>query len=713
MSRVYVSCSSGAMMTFGSKRPSCAQSETCGTCSFASACRNVSNSSERVVAHRVPRRHRPWADTAGLDKGKRRQAERKAAGAAARQLPWTGVAPGDRDYCPGGRVDLGGVSCLCYGEPTLCRRGVALLLHGNPSDAESMSWLAPALVHAGFQAVAVDMPGFGHSRPPAKGARMHTRSEHTCEPGGAAEVVEAVLTALGAKSCTLIGYDWGAGIALSMGCSPRYKRLVQRTVAMHPAYSEKVRDELCATQAATTIMWAEDNAFHSWARFKPLASKLRQRLGSSKYAEHICKREDSPGWSNAARARVIIQALTGIDPLPTSQTVAVRPERAAVAADGQPIARADGVVFRSDVTEAMVRGPDLEVAACGALIEAERAGKLPGLLRGMAHPGGARHATAMSSFARDLPRLSGGTITPAFLETLGLWSADARAAAEALHERVARSARYFPGRWPILLPASGGCGTLVAIDATADSAVVRMDSSGAETIVSWRALLKLNQRHLLPMSGAGDARDSLMLLEDGLWANFDSPLLRAELAFVALKLEPIFSRDVGPAIAAGDDDALDEARAAAVRAMRSCLDMTSFAREGGLARGRDRERYAKDDVAKMAAYGEGHCRTLSSCMSPFLWTFSELLAIDPHYCTDANGGHQWLQFETRPSMRSFVCDVYRDEGACQQGAPRGRHLAEPAHDAYATDLYPRDEPLELGGRKVTSARLAEGDILYK
>ena len=157
--------------------------------------------------------------------------------------------------------------------------------------------------------------------------------------------------------------------------------------------------------------------------------------------------------------------------------------------------------------------------------------------------------------------------------------------------------------------------------------------------------------------------------------------------------------------------------------MRGCLDVTSFARAGGADRGRDRQRYAKDDVAKMAAHGEGHCRTCSSCFAPFLWSFAELLAVDPHYCTDAGGRHQWLQYETRPSMRGFACDIYRDEKVFQTSGVRGSRLGEPLALAYAlpsegpsTELddeghiFPQDVPLELGGRRVDSVLLNPTDV---
>ena len=47
--------------------------------------------------------------------------------------------------CPGGRRELGGMSCLVYGAEA-APRGVALAIHGSPGHAGTMDWLAPALV---------------------------------------------------------------------------------------------------------------------------------------------------------------------------------------------------------------------------------------------------------------------------------------------------------------------------------------------------------------------------------------------------------------------------------------------------------------------------------------------------------------------------------------------------------------------------------------
>ena len=75
----------------------------------------------------------------------------------------------------------------------------------------------------------------------------------------------------------------------------------------------------------------------------------------------------------------MVKFLTGVDPLPEAQTVPTRPVCSAVAADGSRITRSDGVVFRSEVTEEMVRGRDTEAAACAALVDPQHLRVVPAL----------------------------------------------------------------------------------------------------------------------------------------------------------------------------------------------------------------------------------------------------------------------------------------------------------------------------------------------
>jgi hypothetical protein len=76
-------------------------------------------------------------------------------------------------------------------------------------------------------------------------------------------------------------------------------------------------------------------------------------------------------------------------------------------------------------------------------------------------------------------------------------------------------------------------------------------------------------------------------------------------------------------------------------------------------------------------------------------------------------------------MTMYACDVYRDELRAQMGHGRGALLAAPIEDAYAVrraaaaregeaagGLFPTDEPLALGGRRVLSAALEPTDVAF-
>ena len=72
-------------------------------------------------------------------------------------------------------------------------------------------------------------------------------------------------------------------------------------------------------------------------------------------------------------------------------------------------------------------------------------------------------------------------------------------------------------------------------------------------------------------------------------------------------------------------------------------------------------------------------------------------------------GCSLLQFDARPSMRSFTSDVYRDE----VGGGHGAFLAQSAEISYAggMHLFPSDDPIELGGQRLTPAPLEPTDVV--
>jgi len=367
---------------------------------------------------------RPWQEQQQQSVATLRKAQAKEAARHALALPWAGVALGDPARCPGKRCTLHlnsppllqnrSVSALVYGPPFSStsspsthgapqqRKRLAVLLHGYPSDSES-SWghsqLVPALTHAGFTAMCLDMPGCGHSPGPSFPS---TRSEHALDPGGPADVVAAAIDALVATpgggggvvewepTAVLVGCDWGGGVAFAMAASRRHKHRVKEVVALLPSFqatTAKQSSPLRAVRARTLVCWSKDDQFHSWSAFQahakalkgaltsnlpPLASSSSSSsattsskhassksssplpsttislhaLGSMPYAELVVPRSSDPLWGDGAKARRIVAFLTGVDFLPAAQVVKTRPKAAATATDGKEVTASHNVVFR-------------------------------------------------------------------------------------------------------------------------------------------------------------------------------------------------------------------------------------------------------------------------------------------------------------------------------------------------------------------------------
>jgi pimeloyl-ACP methyl ester carboxylesterase len=82
---------------------------------------------------------------------------------------------------------------------------LVLLLHGFPESWYSWRHQLPALAAAGHRAVAVDVRGYGRSSRPADVAAYRLLD--------LVDDAVAVVQALGESTATVVGHDWGAGIA--------------------------------------------------------------------------------------------------------------------------------------------------------------------------------------------------------------------------------------------------------------------------------------------------------------------------------------------------------------------------------------------------------------------------------------------------------------------------------------------------------------------
>ena len=82
---------------------------------------------------------------------------------------------------------------------------LVLMVHGFPESWYSWRHQLHALADAGYRAAAIDVRGYGRSSAPA-GIDEYRMTKHVADNLGAVE-------ALGEKSATIVGHDWGAPIA--------------------------------------------------------------------------------------------------------------------------------------------------------------------------------------------------------------------------------------------------------------------------------------------------------------------------------------------------------------------------------------------------------------------------------------------------------------------------------------------------------------------
>jgi pimeloyl-ACP methyl ester carboxylesterase len=100
---------------------------------------------------------------------------------------------------------------------------LVVLLHGFPEFWYSWRHQLPALAAAGFHAVAPDMRGYNLSTKPRRvaGYRM----------GYLTHDVAALIQTCGAERATVVGHDWGGGVA--WGFAMRYPHLLDRLAILN------------------------------------------------------------------------------------------------------------------------------------------------------------------------------------------------------------------------------------------------------------------------------------------------------------------------------------------------------------------------------------------------------------------------------------------------------------------------------------------------
>jgi len=106
---------------------------------------------------------------------------------------------------------------------------LALCLHGFPESRFSWRYQLPFLAQLGYRAWAPDLRGYGETEPKPRAVSAYLIDRLM-------EDVAALIDASGAREVTLIGHDWGAGLAWTFAANQ--VRPLERLVIMnvpHPA----------------------------------------------------------------------------------------------------------------------------------------------------------------------------------------------------------------------------------------------------------------------------------------------------------------------------------------------------------------------------------------------------------------------------------------------------------------------------------------------
>jgi pimeloyl-ACP methyl ester carboxylesterase len=113
---------------------------------------------------------------------------------------------------------------------------LALCLHGFPESRFSWRFQLPLLAQLGYRAWAPDLRGYGETEPKPQDVASY-RVERLMED------VAALIDASGAREVTLIGHDWGAGLAWTFAANRvrPLKRLVIMNVPHPGVFAEHLR----------------------------------------------------------------------------------------------------------------------------------------------------------------------------------------------------------------------------------------------------------------------------------------------------------------------------------------------------------------------------------------------------------------------------------------------------------------------------------------
>lgn len=257
---------------------------------------------------------------------------------------------------------------------------------------------------------------------------------------------------------------------------------------------------------------------------------------------------------------------------------------------------------------------------------------------------------------------------PQFLVNLGYWSKVPNG-----WNTMMDTPRYYAGRDDVLVKTNVGAtsqkdkaymdivensdkekfvtfkGTLTEV--SGNEFTVQQD--GVSVKVPKAEVVTLNHPHIFPVDILGH-----LSLEDGLKCDYQSADVKIKLLQIALELAPFI-----PKLDFKDPNVF-EVQSQCIHKIRKCLDVIIF--NSGEKKDVKADRFKTGSAGKLALYGQGNCHGVSSTMASFLYPFRHMLGVDLKYRGGTSSGtasniveeHQWLEITFRPSMRTYVCDIW-------------------------------------------------------
>ena len=475
-----------------------------------------------------------------------------------------------------------------------------IMLHGCPSQFSEFKHFLPCLTHYGFRVIGFDQPGYGNS----PGVRANSRSDKAMEKGGPIDVLKEIIKLHTKEPPTLIGYDWGAGIALSF--SVLYPARVKNVISFLPSFSETPDTQLSHIKTPTMILWVKRDTNHSWKHFKTLARKIPE-VRIEFVESPIMTRETSVHCYEKISDLVMAPIANFLGKSvgnSTEKTVFKTKENVTQSTSGNTVIEVCNINFEDDFAQeeidTMLEKPDFEVQAVKLF-------KTLGLRYGFHELYKAEedhthklHQIVTSVF-RSLPSINPSLIKNNLEEFVRLGILDTLPLG--LIEML-ESPRYFPGR-KILIKSNNveelqgdnrqegitKIGHIVSVsDNSCNVALDPFENYGKSISfdVARDDIIYLNNPQRFYVEPTGK-----YAFEDGIHCSYENKTVKAKLIEIGFVLNKLVSK------LNFLDESCTEIQKEAILLIRSCLNIVTF--QSGV----DRSRQSRvDNVGKLAVNGQ-------------------------------------------------------------------------------------------------------------